>query len=544
MTSTPDGGLHYFHPDWISDTDERLTADVCIYGGSSAGCAAAYTAAGQGLSVVLLQPGKHLGGLTSGGLGWTDFGRKHVIGGLSRRFYKQAGEHYGHADGEEEWRFEPKVAEAIFERWIAESDVTLRRCQYLDGVEMDGQRITAITLLGGLRVQAKAFIDASYEGDLLAKAGVAHHIGREANSVYGETLNGIQVRDKHQFSVPVDPYVTPGDPGSGLLPQVEDVDLRRHQGEGDQRVQAYNFRVCMTDDPALKIDWAKPEGFDALQQELAVRWFNAVEGVDDYNNQVKPHLPPEKDVPHQFDIFTNKTPGGFYKTDTNNHGPVSSDFIGANWAWPEASYEQREQLFQRHVAYQKGFYWTIANDPRVPERYRTAYSRWGLPSDEFTDTGHWPHQLYVRESRRMVGGYVVTEADCMRPEGFTAPNDSVGMGSYTLDSHNCTRFVGEVDGQVSVMNDGDVQVPPTDPYPISYRAIVPAAGQAANLLAPICISASHIAYGSARMEPVFMVLGESAALAASIAIRDAVSVQDVPYARLRPMLDAAEQVLY
>jgi len=531
--------LHYFQRDWIEASTETIETDVCIYGGTSGGIAAAVTVAKRGLRVVVLQPGKHIGGMTSGGLGWTDFGRKYVIGGLSYRFYEQVGKHYGRG---EEWQFEPRVAEAVYGRWVEESGVDVRYCQYLEAVEMDGQRVHAITLLGGLCVRARIFMDCSYEGDLLAQAGVSYHIGREANDVYGESLNGIQIQDKHQFGYVVDPYVIEGDQNSGLLPQIEDVDLIGHQGEGDQRVQAYCFRVCMTDDPALKIDWQQPTHFDPAQFELATRWFNSEQETNE--DQIHSSADPERHLrdglPLKFDLFPNKTAGGFYKTDTNNHGPISSDFIGRSWAWPAASWEQRETIFQEHVDYQRGFYWHMANDAAIAQRYRDAYGRWGLPADEFTDTEHWPHQLYIRECRRMIGDYVITEHDCYEK---SIAEDSVGMGSYTMDSHNCTRFVHIENGQVWVLNDGDVQVPPTDPYPFSYRCIVPRKGQAANLFVPVCFSASHISYGSARMEPVFMVLGESAGIAAKLCIEAGCDVQDLPYGELRPELDAAQQIL-
>lgn len=519
--------LHYFDPAWIQPSSEELCVDVCVYGGTSAGVVAAVAAAAAGKSVILLQPGLHLGGLSSGGLGWTDYGRKHVIGGRSRQFYARVGRHYGLA---EEWHFEPHVAEGAFGDWVREAGVPVRLAQFLDRVEMAAGRLTRIALLGGLSVRARMFIDATYEGDLLAQAGVSYTVGRESNATYGEGLNGIQVRNCHQFSHPVDPYLRPGDPSSGPLPFIDTEDRTLQQGQGDRRVQAYNFRVCMTDDPVLRIPWAQPADYAPAQYELARRWFCSEK--DAYNEQLRtPGGPPAK-----FDILPRRTAGGFHKTDTNNHGPVSSDFIGANHAWPEADYATRERLFQAHVSYQQGLYWCLANDPAIPARYREAYSRWGLPRDEFVDTGHWPHQLYVREARRMVADYVITERDCM---GTARPDDPVGMGSYTLDSHNCSRFIHA--GRV--LNDGDVQVPPTDPYPISYRCLVPRRGECANLLVPVCISASHIAYGSARMEPVFMVLGESAALAASLAIDHGLAVQAVPYARLRGSLDAAQQVL-
>ncbi len=531
---------HYFRPEWIEETDRLIDADVCVYGGTAAGVVAAVTAAtsgGRGQRAVILNPGNHLGGMSSGGLGWTDFGRKQAIGGLSLRFYQRVGAHYGK---EAEWNFEPHVAEAIFEAMVKEAGVAVVHRQYLDTVTMSGRRIAEVRMLGGLRVKAKVFVDATYEGDLLAKAGVTYTVGREANSQYGETLNGIQVDNKHQFSHRVDPYVVPGKPESGLLAFVDAEDRTTMIGQGDKRVQAYNFRMCMTDDPALKIDWEPPEDYDPRSYELATRWFNG--DKDKYNEQVwdKPHYLVGVPVPAKFDVFPNKTPGGCWKTDTNNHGPVSSDYIGANHDWPDACYERREELFQAHVRWQKGYYYHMANCSDIPDRYRRAYAHWGLPRDEFKDTGHWPHQLYVREARRMVADAVVTEHDC---KAVRRADDPVGLGSYNMDSHNCSRFVTIRDGQAWTLNDGDVQVPPTDPYGISYKCLVPRRGECENLIVPVCFSASHIAYGSARMEPVFMVLGESAALAASIAIDRNVAMQAVPYDALRKLMLDAGQVL-
>ena len=519
----------YFRPDWIVTTSERLRVDVCVYGATAGGVIAAVTAARRGRSVVLLQPGRHIGGMTTGGLGWTDYGRKHVIGGASRRFYRDLGRHYGVA---EEWRFFPQHATATLQGYLDDADITPRLAQYLEAVEMEGTRLREITMLGGLRVEAKQFIDATYEGDLMAAAGVAFHVGREANDRYGEQLNGVQVFDTHNFHGAVDPYRDEGDPASGLLPGIIDVDLSRHLGEGDSRLQAYNFRVCMTDDPALKIDWDKPAGFDPDEYVLLTRWLNSDIGT--YNEPLK------GDVWSKFDVLPHPTPGGYRKTDTNNHGAVSSDFIGRNYAWPNAGYAARERLFQQHVTYQQGLYWHVANAPGIPDRYRDAMDVWGLPRDEFEDTGHWPHQLYVREARRMIGDVVLTEADC---RGERVTDRPIGMASYTMDSHNCTRFVQVVDGVARVLNEGDVQVPPTAPYPIDYRAVVPRAGQASNLFVPVCLSSSHIAFGSARMEPVFMVLGESVAIAADLCIGEGCAVQDLPYPSLRGELDAAGQVL-
>jgi hypothetical protein len=520
--------LHYYNPAWVNRIGRTIKADVCVYGATSAGIVAAIRAHLLGKSVALLHPGKFIGGLTTGGLGMTDVGRKHVIGGLAREFYRQVGAYY---KKEEEFHFEPRAASQIYTQMLHEAEQDVILYQFLDRVEKSAGRITAITTLSDLRVEAQMYIDATYEGDLMAKAGVRYTTGREANDQYGETLNGIQVRDKHQFSNPVDPYVKAGDPSSGLLPYIEADDLSKLQGHADKRVQAYCFRMCMTDDPTLIIPWEKPERYDPLLYVLAERWFSG--DKDKYNEQLRD---PNSTVPAKFDVMPNRTAEGFRKTDTNNHGPVSSDFIGANYGWPEGSYEQREKIFQAHVNYQKGFYWFMANSPTIPERYRRAYSSWGLPKDEFEDTGHWPHSLYIREARRMVADYVITEHDC---RGTRRAEDSVGMGSYGMDSHNCARFV--TNGRV--MNDGDVQVGGFPAYPIPYRSIVPKGGECQNLIVPVCLSSSHIAYGSARMEPVFMVLGESAAYAASLSIDDRVAVQDLPYKKLMDQLLVAQQVL-
>jgi hypothetical protein len=522
---------HYFQREWITSSQQVLRVDVCVYGGTAAGAIAAVAAKRLGKSVVLLNPANHLGGMTTGGLGETDFGKKQVIGGMSRQFYRDLGEYYGR---EEEWRFEPSAAANVLAGYVKHVNLPVHAPQFLQAVQRHGPRITSIRMLGGSTVKARIFIDATYEGDLMAQAGVAYTIGREPNSLYGETVNGVQIRDKHQFSHPVDPFVRPGDPSSGTLPFVNHRDAAM-QGSGDHRLQAYNFRICMTDDPKLRVPWQRPADFDPLQYELAKRWFNG--DKDRYNEQLggnPPHLL------RKFDPLSQQTADGHFKTDTNNHGAVSSDFIGANYGWPEADYATRERIFQAHYSYQMGLYWFLANDEGVPHRYREAYSRWGLAGDEFADSGHWPHQLYVREARRMVSDYVLSEHDTQH---HRQPDDAVGIGSYNMDSHNCQRIVRIVDGVARVLNEGDVQLPPKAPYAISYRSIVPRADQCTNLLVPVCLSASHIAYGSIRMEPVFMVLGESAAIAASLAIDRDCDLQSLPYAALRQQLDRAEQQL-
>ena len=530
----PDALPHYFLPQWITPCDESLDVDLCIYGGTSAGIAAACVAADRGLSVVLLHPGQRttLGGLTTNGLGYTDFGNQAAIGGWSRRFYKRLGEKYGR---EEEWKFEPHVADAVFRDLLAAADVDVRMSQFLQAAEVDDGRIAALRMLGGMRVRAKMFVDATYEGDLMAAAGVSYATGRESNRQYGETLNGAQVMPTHQFSHFVDPFVTPGDPSSGTLPGIVQRDAPP-AGSGDGSVQAYCFRVCMTDDPARRVAFPKPEDYDPLDYELLRRWLNAEH--DDYNETLRPAGDGGADRPWLRKVDRLADP---HKTDTNNHGPMSSDYIGMNHAWPEATYSQRENIFQAHVRYQQGLYWTLANDPAIPDRYREVYGKFGLASDEFASTAHWPAQLYIREARRLVGDYVVTEHDCM---GHASCNDPVALGAYAMDSHNCNRVIrADESGRVRVLNEGDVQVKLPSPYAISYRSIVPRRGEVGNLLVPVCVSASHIAFGSARMEPVFMILGESAALAASLAIREGVAVQDMAYASLRRELENAGQVL-
>lgn len=484
--------------------------DVCIYGGTSGGVVAAIECSRRGHSVALLEASAHVGGLSAGGLSLTDVGNKHVIGGLSREFYQRTGAHYG---VEADWRFEPHVAEQIFMAWLAEAGVRVLTGQFVSGVAKRGNRIEGLQTLSGLEVRARIFLDASYEGDLLARAGVSFSVGREGNAEFGETLNGAQIQSGHQFVAPVDPYCVAGVPASGLLPGVEPGD-DYVAGRGDHRVQSYNFRMCLTRRPDIRIPFPKPEDFDPawhilLKRHLATGWNEAFEKFDEIR-------------------------GG--KTDTNNHGAVSTDFIGQNHRWPRASYEERERIFQQHVAYQQGVMWTLANDPEVTAAIREPMSEWGLCADEFTDGGGWPHALYVREARRMVSAYVMTEHNC---RGAVEAEDSVGMAAYCMDSHNCRRLVR--DGRV--WNEGDVQVGGMLPYPVAYRSIVPHEAECSNLLVPFCLSATHISFGSIRMEPVFMILSQSAAIAADLALGAGCPVQRVPYSELEPALLEAGQIL-
>lgn len=518
--------------------------DVVIYGGTSAGVIAAVQAVDDGLDVVVVAPEKHLGGLTAGGLGWTDSGRKEAIGGLSRDFYRRIGKHYDdpsawrqqtaeeygnhgrfrgkqpRSDDGAYWVFEPHVAEQVFEDLVAERKVNVVRDEWLDrenGVVKEDGKIVSIKTLSGKRYRGKIFMDATYEGDLLAAAGISYIVGRESNDQYGETINGIQVAnaDSHQFPYDISPYVKPGDPTSGLLPNVRPGDPPGPDGAADNRPQAYNFRMCNTDDPSNRVPWPKPTNYNALNYELLAR---VLDGG-------------WRGVWNKFDPAPNR------KTDTNNHGPFSTDYIGKNYDYPEATYEERKRILKEHEDYQKGLMWFLANDPRVPEDVRNKHSKWGLAKDEFVDNGHWPHQAYIREARRMIGEIVVGERHL---RGFLPTEDSVGMGSYNMDSHNTQRYVT---AEGFVRNEGDVQINPGGPYPISYRALTPKKAECENLLVPVCCSTSHIAYGSVRMEPVFMILGQSAAVAAKMAIDAKSAVQDVPYAELKVRLEELGQVL-
>lgn len=519
------------------------TADVIIYGGTSAAVTAAVQANRMGKSVIMVSPDVHLGGLSAGGLGYTDTGDKSVIGGLSREFYQRVYQHYQKPeawkwqdrseygnkgqgtpaiDGDLRtmWIFEPHVAEQVFEDFIAEENITVHRDEWLNrenGVIKENGKIVSFETLSGKKYQGKMFIDATYEGDLMAEAGVSYHVGREANSVYGEEWNGVQVgvlHHGHWFSEDISPYVVPGDPSSGLLPRVSGEDPGQ-KGEGDKKIQAYCFRMCLSNHPDNRVPFPKPENYDPKQYELLARVY--AKGWDATFNK--------------FDPIPNR------KTDTNNHGPFSTDNIGMNYEYPEGSYEKRREIIKEHEDYQQGLMYFIANDPSVPEEVRTAMSEWGLAKDEFTDNGNWPHQIYVREARRMIGQYVMTEHETLSKRPVDQP---VGMGSYTMDSHNVQRYV-KPDG--FVQNEGDIGVKVPQPYQIDYRALTPKKAECENLLVPVCVSSSHIAFGSIRMEPVFMILGHSAAAAAVMAIDRDIAVQDLAYEVLEEQLLKDGQIL-
>ncbi len=502
--------LRYYTP-----ASERLNrvikCDLCIYGGTSGGIAAAAQARRLGMRVVVLEQSERVGGMTSGGLSFTDIGNKHVIGGISREFYRRIGRHYG---VEEHWRFEPKIASAVFHEWIEEEKIALYFTSFLARVEMKGQRISRLWTENGLEVSARMFMDCSYEGDLMAAARVSYAVGRESNQQYGETYNGAQIPPHyHQFLLPVSPYRVEGDSGSGLLEGIEPE--QPVIGSGDRRIQAYNFRLCLSRDPQNQVPITEPPGYDRSRYELLARYCRAG------------HLPEF----YKFDALVNG------KADINNHGGFSTDLIGGNYAFPEGSWAERERIFQDHVAYTKGLLWFWKQDRDVPAAFQEPFNEWGWAGDEFEEYGGFSPTLYVREARRMVSDVVMTQHHCT---GEMMVDDPVGMAAYTMDSHNTRRFVTP---EGWVRNEGDVQVSGGAPYPISYRALVPRRGECENLLVPFCHSASHIAFGSTRMEPVFMILAQSCVHAVELALSKEISVQEVDRDSLRAVLEAQGQIL-
>jgi len=505
-------------PFLLSGCQVKHETDICVYGGTSAGVIAAYSAAKLGKSVILIEPGIHLGGLSSGGLGATDIGNKYAVTGLSHDFYRRLGKHYGKL---ESWTFEPHVAEGLFNEYVKEQGITVLMNYRLVKVRKHHSEITSIQIVRSRQswpwtrkhISARQFIDCSYEGDLLANAGVSFIIGRESNSQYNETLNGVQLQDKHQFPDSIDPYVIPGKQESGLAWGIIPESLKA-TGTGDKKLQAYNYRLCLTQDTANMIRITPPGDYDPGRYELLKRVIA---------HRLK------KNLKNNLGIYLSiiMMPNG--KTDINNNGPFSTDYINENWNYPELGFRQRKKFEKKQADYIKGLLYFLGNDSNITPELRLEMLSWGYARDEFKDNGGFPHQMYVREARRMIGEYVMTEHNCT---GKEVVSDPVGLAAYTMDSHNCQRLV--VNGMVK--NEGDVQIGGFPPYPISYRSLTPKREECINLLVPVCLSATHIAYGSIRMEPVFMVLGQVCGLAASMAIDKELPVQELNVEKLREKL--------
>jgi hypothetical protein len=518
--------------------------DIVVYGGTSGGVVAAVQAARDGRRVALVSPVAHLGGMTISGLGWTDLGQSRILGGLSREFYHRAWLHY-QSDSSWNWQtrasygnagqkspafdakaeiasvFEPKVAESIFKDLLREKPVEIitGSIDLASGVKKTGKRITALHLTDGREVAGRMFIDATYEGDLLPGAGVTFTVGREANAAYGETVNGIQSTAalKNQLKYGISPYVDPQDPASGLLPGVE-ASHDEVDGTADHRLQAYCYRMVLTDVAANRVPIERPANYRESDYELLFRSISAGQTGGFFK--------------------LDRVPNG--KTDSNNSGGLSTDFIGGNygpgWDWTTLNYEQRRTLAEKHRDWQLGLIWTLQNSPRVPAATRAAYAKWGLAADEFPDNGHWPYDLYVREGRRMISDYVMTQRNCT---AAIVASDSIGLAAYAMDSHHTRRK--SYNGML--LNEGDIQLAVSSPYPVAYRSIIPRAAECENLLVPWSLSASHMAFGSIRMEPVFMTLSQSAAIAASVALEREERVQEIPYDELRKRLLAAGEEL-
>ena len=530
-------------------TEDSQVYDVVVYGGTAAGVATAVQVRRMGGTVVIIEPSNRLGGLTTGGLGQTDIGNKAAIGGISREFYQRIKQYYqdegnwkfqspdkyrsggqSKASNQEEtmWTFEPSAALDVLNDFVQENKIPVVYEERIDRQRQQGKgkvgssvtlkngRIHSIRMESGKTFHGKMFIDATYEGDLLALAGVDYTVGREANSLYGESYNGVQVKHSrhHQFQKGVDPYVKKGDSNSGLLPGIDPAGPGQ-EDSGDHRVQAYCFRMCLTTHGPNRIPFQKPEGYDPVLYELMFRNFEAGESRKPLTLSPMPN----------------------YKTDSNNNYGFSTDFIGQNYDYPEASYAERAATIDRHRTYQQGLMWSLANHPRVPEKIRSELSRWGTCKDEFDRKDGWQQQLYIREARRMIGDMVMTQHHCQGRDVVSRP---VGLAAYTMDSHNVQRYVTE---EGFVRNEGDVQIGGFSPYAIDYGSIIPKQEECENLLVPVCLSASHIAFGSIRMEPVFMVLGQSSATAAMQAIEADVALHDIDYEKLKAKLNEDQQVL-
>jgi hypothetical protein len=502
----------YYYPLKKDHEPRTYTSDICIYGATASGIVAAVEAARSGKKVNLVEFSRFIGGMTTSGLSATDIGDKDAIGGITLEFHKELGKVYG---TEEHWFFEPHVALSIFRDWLERYKVNLYREQRLKNLEISPERrITGLITENGDIFRASVYIDATYEGDLMAAAGVSYTSGRESNEVYGEAFSGVHLGSPHHnFTRFVDPYRIPGDIYSGVLPGICTYSPGVN-GEGDDLIQAYNFRLCLTKKDN-RVPFPKPANYDKFRYALAERYINM--GI--------------------FDIFdlTVPLPGG--KADHNNWGAVNTDNIGKSQGWPEGSYEERQEIYQDHLDYQQGLFWFLLNDESLPKRVRTMTAKWGLAPDEFTDTDNWPPQLYVREARRMISDYVLTESDVL---GKNQIEDSVGMGSFKMDSHNCKRVIKN--GRA--INEGNIEVAIPAPYSIPYRALRPKRTECVNLIVSVCISASHVAFCSMRMESTFMVLGQSAAAAAALAIdkADAV-VQNISYSDLYNKLISGNQYL-
>ena len=520
-------------------------ADILIYGATPGGIIAAIQASDLGYRAVIIEPGKHLGGAMSGGLGFSDIGHEETIGGLSLKFFQNVYQYYlqdsvwkaqsrfsyrlpgNHAiaGGGPMWTFEPGVAEAVFRQMIQAAPIKIQviyqeRLDLKRGVRKLNGKITEIQTESGKIFRAKFFIDASYEGDLMALTGVNYQVGRESRDTYNEPLAGvlgptIHVKQPKQF---FGPGVSPYDDEENLLPTIQNIPMGE-PGQGDHKIQAYNFRVCLTTDRHNKIPIGKPLYYDPMQYELLYRYIH------------EKHLKSIRQV-----LTISPMPN--LKTDINDGGhgcPFSTDYNGMNWDYPEGDYATREKIWQDHYQFTTGLFYFLGHDPRLPASIRQEMLSYGLPKDEYKDDGHWTPQLYIRETRRMTGEYILTQQDCQEN---VVKNNSIGIASYGPDSHHVQRVV--YNGEV--INEGNF-LEPHRSYEIPLGVILPEKKECTNLLVPVCVSSSHIAFGSIRMEPVFMILGQSAGTVAALALKYNKDPQDLDYSLIRNQLQEDHQIL-
>ncbi|KAM0251255.1 hypothetical protein ACHAQJ_008288 [Trichoderma viride] len=550
--------LEYRNSDEASCPESvSATYDIVIYGSTPAALVAAIQTTRMNKTVAIVCPTNHIGGMITSGLGWTDSKNGNAIGGIAREFFNRVYNYYesdsawsqgtraqyiseniaaqpGPAIDENDqvqWTFEAHVAEQILEDWVGELNISIFRNESLtasaDSVVKKGNRIHSIKTLSGQVYDALMFIDASYEGDFMAAAGIPYALGRESQAEFGESLAGVQIAADDSYQG-MSPYLTEGDPNSGLIQGIDRVltaaDAQELNGTADNiRLQAFNYRVSLTQQSDNQVPFSQPEDYDEASYEILFRY---IEAGDDQDPFFTSQLMPNE------------------KTDTNSNGQVSTDFLGGNYDtvnetnYIEESLEARTEIANNYKTYTQGFFWTLANHPRVPETIRNSTSTWGYAKDEWTSNGNWPYDIYIREARRMQGNYTMTQSDVQSPKGF-GTDSIIGLGSYTLDVHEAERIViGSV-----IQNEGLIHVPVSNLFPIPFGSIIPSSNSVTNFLNPVTMSSTHVAFAAIRLEPTYMIMGQSAATAAVLAIEQCVNIQDVDRQSLSDRLEADDQVL-
>ena len=501
-------------------------ADVIVYGATPGGFCAAIAAAREGAKVLLLEPSAHVGGVNTGGLSFSDSNQtvRSTLGGLFEEWHQRIAADYAEhgvklpydvaTKNNVVWTYEPHVAARVTNAMLKEAGVTVLTKQPLEGVEKEGARIVSLRTSAGVHT-AKVFIDATYEGDLMAKSGVVWHLGRESRDEFGESYAGRQY--------PKQKMAINGFDANGLpLPFITTV----NQGDdnaGEQTVMVYSFRLCLTKDPAIRVPFPEPKAYDASRFEIVRRYFQK------YPN-----------APLPWDLYP--LPGGKFDANNGIGKMFSMGLVGEANGWCASDPAGRVKMAEAHKQYTLEFYKFLTTDEAVPAKIRATMAEFGLCRDEFPETDHWSPQLYVREGRRMDGRYTLTQKDVLEQP---AKEDPIAVSSFPIDSHDCRR-IALPDG---VLNEGTIMPvrmpgrPHGYAYHIPYRAITPSTSECSNLLVPVALSATHVAYCSVRVEPTWMTIGQSAGIAAALAAKAGVTVQALDYAQLRARLLAQHQVL-